>query len=257
MDNYKIYMHINKINHKKYIGQTKQAVAKRWGASGKKYQGQPFYNAIQKYGWENFEHLILVEGLSKEQADLYETELIKMYKTTEKQYGYNIQKGGTAEQHHNGQTISLRNKKMWEDGTFPRIINTPVYCVELNLYFESALAAERYLKLDNSCIQKVCKGINKYAGIYKGQPLHWIYIKDITEQKIKNLKNRKEILKGIGIPILCVELSKTFESAAIAGKELKIDPSCIRKCIKGTSKTAGGYHWKSQEYLLTTISILI
>jgi len=32
---------------------------------------------------------------------------------------------------------------MWADGTFKQLINTAVYCVELDEYFESALDAER------------------------------------------------------------------------------------------------------------------
>jgi len=53
---------------------------------------------------------------------------------------------------------------MWNDGTFKKIINKPVYCVELDLTFESALSAERATGIDNSTIQKVCKNKLKYAG---------------------------------------------------------------------------------------------
>ena len=54
-----IYMHTNKINGKKYIGQTFQNIEYRWRQDGSGYKGQPFYNAIEKYGWDNFEHKIL------------------------------------------------------------------------------------------------------------------------------------------------------------------------------------------------------
>ena len=52
---YCIYMHRNKINNKKYIGQTKQEPpSKRWGKDGIGYKDSShFYNAIQKYGWNN------------------------------------------------------------------------------------------------------------------------------------------------------------------------------------------------------------
>ena len=62
-------MHTNLINNKKYIGQTINTCNKRW-ANGKGYISCPkFYNAILKYGWENFSHIILECGLESEQLD--------------------------------------------------------------------------------------------------------------------------------------------------------------------------------------------
>ena len=62
--NYKIYMHKNKINGKVYIGQTYTSLRARFGKNGIGYKGCPiFYNAIQKYGWDNFEHEILEENI--------------------------------------------------------------------------------------------------------------------------------------------------------------------------------------------------
>ena len=55
---YSIYMHINKINNKSYIGLTSaQPPSLRWGG-GSHYKTQYFYRAINKYGWNNFEHII-------------------------------------------------------------------------------------------------------------------------------------------------------------------------------------------------------
>lgn len=80
-------------NNKKYIGITKQNPSKRWGR-GSGYYGQMVYNAIQKYGWENIKHNILLFHLTKQEACLKERELISQYKTTDRLYGYNIGEGG-------------------------------------------------------------------------------------------------------------------------------------------------------------------
>ena len=61
---YTIYIHRNKINNKAYIGQTCNDPKKRW-ENGNGYKKQPhFYNAIQKYGWDGFEHIIWGENLT-------------------------------------------------------------------------------------------------------------------------------------------------------------------------------------------------
>ena len=58
---YFVYLHNNKINNKKYIGITKQKPENRWGLNGYNYRSSPyFYFAIQKYGWNNFEHIIFI-----------------------------------------------------------------------------------------------------------------------------------------------------------------------------------------------------
>ena len=53
-----------------------------------------FWNAIQKYGWDNFEHEILFDGLTKEEAEQKEIELIAYYNSNNKDYGYNLSSGG-------------------------------------------------------------------------------------------------------------------------------------------------------------------
>ena len=90
-----VYMHTNKINGKKYIGQTCKTPSKRWGLNGEKYRTCPhFYNAIHKYGWDNFEHEILFENLTVDEANEKEKELIEFYKSADDKFGYNIRFGG-------------------------------------------------------------------------------------------------------------------------------------------------------------------
>ena len=92
---YTIYMHRNKINGKVYIGQTCQKPSYRWKRNGKGYETcEIMWKAIQKYGWNNFEHIILKSNLTLEEANFYEEYYIKKFNSTNKQFGYNIRKGG-------------------------------------------------------------------------------------------------------------------------------------------------------------------
>ena len=93
--NFKVYIHINKVNNKKYIGITKQNIKYRWRSDGSGYLRNPrFYSAIQKYGWGNFEHIVLHDNIDEKTAKLLEQHYIKYYKTKDKRYGYNMTDGG-------------------------------------------------------------------------------------------------------------------------------------------------------------------
>ena len=77
---------------KRYIGITKQAVKKRWKQG---YKHNPYFtNAINKYGWDNFEHIVIASGLSKEDACRMEIELINKYQSNQHDFGYNESSGG-------------------------------------------------------------------------------------------------------------------------------------------------------------------
>lgn len=92
---YCVYVHINKVNNKKYVGITMQKPEKRWGKNGYCYRDSPvFYGAIQMYGWNNFEHKILESGLSYSEAELKERMYINQFDSTSRDCGYNILAGG-------------------------------------------------------------------------------------------------------------------------------------------------------------------
>lgn len=91
-NSYSVYMHINLINGKKYIGITKRKPSYRWN-NGKGYSNQPkFYNAINKYGWDLFNHQIVKDNLPEQCAKTLEKILISVYDTIEN--GYNVTIGG-------------------------------------------------------------------------------------------------------------------------------------------------------------------
>lgn len=88
-----VYIHRNLINGKVYIGQTCN-LSERWRCNGKNYFSSiKFYNAIKKYGWNNFSHEVLYDNLNQEAADILEKELIEKYDSIKN--GYNLKEGGT------------------------------------------------------------------------------------------------------------------------------------------------------------------
>lgn len=92
---YIVYCHTNKTNSKKYIGQTKLSPERRWGKNGCNYSGSKhFFGAIQKYGWDNFDHEIIASNLTLEEANNFESLLIQKLNTQNPNKGYNIAFGG-------------------------------------------------------------------------------------------------------------------------------------------------------------------
>ena len=90
---YKIYCYQNMLNNKKYIGLTSLTLKERAGKDGHNYKDcTHFWNAIQKYGWNNFNSKVLEENLTLDEAKEKEKYYIKLYKTNNSNIGYNISK---------------------------------------------------------------------------------------------------------------------------------------------------------------------
>lgn len=93
MDSYSVYKHTTP-SGKVYIGITSKPVEKRW-LNGRGYRrNEHFWNAIQKYGWDNIEHTVLASGLSKEEASEVEKMYISLFRSHEIKHGYNLTEGG-------------------------------------------------------------------------------------------------------------------------------------------------------------------
>lgn len=148
---YIVYMHENKINNKKYIGITNCSMRKR-SNNGKGYKGcTKFYNAIEKYGWDNFRHKILYKGLSKEEAELKEKEMIKQYNTQVD--GYNINEGGN---------VSCLSKETKEKISRSHLNNSKRVILTMpngaRKYFNNVEEASREMKVDKTFIRGCCEG---------------------------------------------------------------------------------------------------
>ena len=198
--NYKLYVHIAP-NGKRYYGITMQKPEKRWN-NGRGYsKNQHFFRAINKYGWDNIEHIILHKGLSKDEATELEQYMIQWYDTANREYGYNISNGG--EGGNNGcerteewvRKMSEANKgrccteetrqKLRENHADFRGENNPrartIICITTKRIFQTVNAGAEYYNIYDTNITKCCKGKAKSAGKSPtGEKLVWKYI-DIIE----------------------------------------------------------------------------
>lgn len=104
-----VYVHIvpkaiTKYDYDKYyVGITSKPINERWRKNGNGYRGQPFYNAIKKYGWNNIEHHIIAKNLIENEAKDFEKILINKLKCNlyKYKYGYNMTDGGDGTLGHN------------------------------------------------------------------------------------------------------------------------------------------------------------
>lgn len=113
---YCIYVH-EFPNGKKYVGQTCVDPETRW-RGGKRYSGL-MKRAIDKYGWKNISHNILVTELDAKTANALETFLIFLLHTNDPKHGYNITSGGdgyrgTSHTESTKEVLRVKAKEQWE-----------------------------------------------------------------------------------------------------------------------------------------------
>ena len=212
-----IYRHwiINdKGQEKSYIGQTTEDnVEKRWGKNGKGYapekEKEPtkFYNAIKKYGWDNFSHKILfiIECETKEELVFWLDEWEKYYieKYDSFYNGYNSTAGGgngiRSEETKRKLSEALKGKPSSHKGIphseetkrkIGKASSKKIICLETKHAFDSIKQAQEWLGKGN--IIQHLKGDAKSAGKHPitGEKLHWMYLDEYEMlTKEKELKN--------------------------------------------------------------------
>lgn len=196
---YIIYMHRLKKDNRVYIGITCQKPEKRWQKGFGYKHSTYFYNAIKKYGWESFDHIILFENLEKHEAENKEKDLIKLYKSNIKGYGFNINEGGftptiTEEQKNKisksekgkivpkevGNKISKTKKEIFltsgltekQKNWYKRKIK-PIICIETGIIYYGQKELNKN-GFNGGNIQQVCVGKKKTA--YK---MHWKFYEEV------------------------------------------------------------------------------
>lgn len=206
---YKLYCHKNKTNGKQYFGITKIKPNQRW-SNGKGYvKNIHFTRSIQKYGWDGFYHIVMHDGLSKEQAEFLEIEYINKFDTTNRKFGYNISPGGNL--------IS-------DESTKKRLKSRDGY----------THSEETRLKISQSNIGKT------HSDETKLQMSITRTGKNVGSQNYKS-KPVFQIDKNTG------EVLSRYESISLAAKAVGVNQSNIVKVCKGKTKSIGGFRWEYEK----------
>lgn len=229
---YIVYMHVNKLNGKVYVGITHHSNPnKRWGYGGQKYNhSTKFLHAIAKYGWDSFDHIVLCKT-TKERAIVMEKVLIAHYKRIG--MSYNIGEGGEGSQSFSEETkAKLKAYKSAHPAMAGRH-HTP----EAKAKISEAGKRRIYTEEQKKQIAKAGE-LGRETMRKRG---YWL-----SEESIKKMTEK------LSRPVLQLDLDGNviaeFASASLADKALSsgkghhIDSVC-----NGKRKTAYGYKWAYKE----------
>lgn len=265
-----IYGHYCTISKKWYCGQTiRKNPYERWGLNGSNYKGK-FRNAINKYGWDAFEHHILGVYPSEQLSDM---EKLWINLKDSYMHGYNATEGGSlmnmTGKHHsdeskykigvsNGRRIVRFKKQSSQDDTY-------IYDKE---YLSAADAARDIGVYGNGQIISCCKG---YRPTIKG--FVWKYADDVTKDTIIHLKHKSTTSYGMLNKKHTLESKNKIRESNILkkGKAIykcsldgnildeydSISSACrlnnysshsgISRALNNANRTAYGYKWRYKE----------
>jgi group I intron endonuclease len=249
---HKIYKYTNKINGKVYIGRTCQTLEARASGNGKGYKCCTyFYNAIQKYGWENFEGEIIEEGLNDEEAGKRELYWISEFDSTNREKGYNLRDSDY-------RTYKDETRKKISDANLGRKLTEEhkrklseakkgKYVGDKNPWWGKKMSEETKEKLRQANIGRSLSIEARQAISEKlaGRPT-WNKGKKMTGEFCKKAR---ECNKGRKSPVkknvICVETGIEYYSITHAAECTGIGIKNISHALnKGEKYTAGGFHWK-------------
>lgn len=246
IENFTVYKHTSPSN-KVYIGITCRKPIIRWNNGNGYRNNMYFWNAIQKYGWDNFQHEIIAENLSKENACEMEEKLISEYNSNDRNYGYNISSGGEF------------------PGTGCTHIVTDEHKEKMRMMFLGrTIPKEQRIKISNTLKGRTLsqETIRKLSEVKTGTKLSDETKKKISEKKSgrkwsENERNAlgehlKELHKTAlpkahearRIRVKNLNTGEIFNSVIEASKYYNVNPSNITRCCKGDRKRCGGFEWE-------------
>jgi len=250
MKKFTVYMHVFP-NNKIYVGITCQLPKYRWDY-GCGYKAQKYlYNAIKKHGWENIEHIIVAEMLTKEEAEKIEIDLIKYWDTTNCKNGYNISTGGGAT--GKGVKFSEERKKKIIKKLKGRKVS-----LETRAKISESLKGQKQSQETKDKRAKSLKG-KKRSEEYKRKASERLKGKPtgISPSKETREKMSKASMNSHNKPVIQYDLEfkkiKEFKSLTCVKLELGIAIENISSCCRGKRKTAGGYIWKYKKDIINNL----
>lgn len=229
---YKVYKHTlpasisNKENDMVYIGITcRENPSDRWGINGVNYKyNEHFSRAIIKYSWDNFLHEVLFDGLTKEEAEELEMNLIAEYNSTNDKFGYNKANGGSSIGKHTEETKNIISKKAKKRFENPE--NNPMY--------GKHHSDDAKRKISEKAIgRKVSDEAKRKLSIANAGENNCMYGKTHTKEA------REKISKALSHAVRCIETGVVYPSEIEAKRQTGVDNTMIHRYLKGKAGYAG------------------
>lgn len=256
---WKVYIHTFP-NGKRYVGICKGSVKKRWGIGGKRYKRHPVMSAaIAKYGWDNIKHEIVASNLSQEEAMKMEEMLISKYKTFPPSlgFGYNCTSGGesrvpTPEQR---EKIGERSRLWWSDPKNREHMSeaqvgvrrfTEEQKIEIGKRLAEHNRGRCHTEEHKRKISESGKGRKAWNTGMKMPEEYCMKLSEMRRGKPKPHSEHQDkmILEACRKPVMCVETGVVYYSQREAAMETNTNEGKLSEVLKGSRKTAGGFHWK-------------
>ena len=259
MNTYIVYKHQNQVNGKIYIGITKYGNNPnyRWRNGMGYLENSRFFEDIVKYGWDQFSHEILLDGLNITEAIKMEKEFIQKFNSAST--GYNISAGGQALSEEGCKKISQaltgikRNQNSIDKQMQTKkdrygsqrgvhayaTSGKKVLCKETGDVFASISEAERWSR---SCkVGECCHGKRQHAGTHPEtkEQLSWEFADPTATITIICEEDRE--MKCVK-RIQCINTLEVFDSAshaALTKTGKKSNASSILRCCNGERQSCG------------------
>lgn len=217
-----------------YVGITSRQPELRW-QNGTAYKRNPHFNsAIQKYGWNSFDHIILHTNLSADKARQYETLYITQLNLCDKNYGYNMTLGGEG---ITGYTFTDEQKKRMSENNKG----------ERNPCYGRSGASHPMFGRRGSDNPNFGRKATESQRLNMSVSRKGMKFSDSHIQHMKDSAKRGGAHHGSVAVVMCStsgEIIKRFTSVAEASEYSGANPSNIVKCCKNKIKSSMGYVWK-------------